>query len=568
MAADEISSNAQQAARNEEGYIEWIGNGAIMAFGGALGAIAHHMIEEDRLRLKCNVLNATVDALKRSLSDINSENKRLKEMLQAQCTDTNKVYDNKKNELIIAGKNEIEAVDVAAEEANKYWLNVYGDKNAFFTIDNVNVRDMEERMSKAGIPFIMIQSSDQIGADRSVYYVKGEDASKITELANDLMKEQSLHINDDREANEIFKGGYVQTIDSLTPYQAEYIQKNLDMAGIMSEREEKIKAGGGREASLVIKTDDIENNRDYFDHVIGVSRIIGMSKIQQQLDKIESLKSRINRAFTHVISTDYDKNEPAQTFFDSAHPENYIRVEAGGADIYEKGVKTETIDLSADEGRDRLSEEYDKYVLPIRADKEVKDVEYDRLAQFWNVESSLLSSRAALEKELEQNFEMERKISLNTHDHPELEISKREPAVSYDLIEKEDENLDTKDNALEGQTSVMNGIIENAQSPDTAETLAAKIQSINNDISISKKAMYEQREIESSVPVLEDRSRERNGRGDLDHNGASEPDNEKEKSLADRDEEEKDLSAEVDISDSDEISADDFGEEPDESDFI
>ena len=141
-----------------------------------------------------------VQKLSMLLQEAEMANKDLLDKLAKQSMDVETFKQDKQDEIQReTGLSVVEAEDLAIKEADKYWVEKYGDSIGFVQLDNRDCFNFEREMAAGHMPFVMMPVHAQDYT--SIYMVSGDNMEQIMDIAAKF-ESQSLFMDADK-ANDL-----------------------------------------------------------------------------------------------------------------------------------------------------------------------------------------------------------------------------------------------------------------------------------------------------------------------------------------------------------------------------
>lgn len=380
-----------------------------------------------------------VQKLSMLLQEAEMANKDLLDKLAKQSMDVETFKQDKQDEIQReTGLSVVEAEDLAIKEADKYWVEKYGDSIGFVQLDNRDCFNFEREMAAGHMPFVMMPVHAQDYT--SIYMVSGDNMEQIMDIAAKF-ESQSLFMDADK-ANDLMNDSFVRQMENLSYPQMQQVQLILAEKGIAS----RIREDPNKNIFLVSEKDIGSPEREkIFNEAVGVVALQKTTKLYKAMEQVQAVNMK---AFEPISRTMDGEKVKGITIYDSAHPENYIVLRTGGAIVYENQAIEKELNFANPECVKELQDTFHFYVCPASTEGRIQEFSLRELAKPY-VSLSIIEQMNGIQKDyMEHLFE---NGDLKLHMEPD---SKRKPYMEIRNMEN--------DSLMEynGNSSYMAGIIE------------------------------------------------------------------------------------------------------------
>lgn len=393
---------------------------------GSVDALLRHMTMVQKLSLL--------------LQEAELANKDLQDKLAGQSMEVETFKQDKQDEIQReTGLSVVEAEDLAIKEADKYWVEKYGDSIGFVQIDNRDCFNFEREMAAGHMPFVMMPVHTQDYT--SIYMVSGDNMERIMDIAAKF-ESQSLFMDADK-ANDLFEDSFVRRMDNLSYPQMQQVQIALAEKGIAS----RIKEDPDKNIFLIAEKDVGSPEREkIFNDTVGVAALQKTTKLYKAMEQVHSVNMKAFEPISKIMDGEKVKG---LTIYDSAHPENYIVLRTGGAIVYENQAITKELNFANPECVMELQNTFHSYVCPASTERRIQETPLRDLAKPY-VSLSIIEQMNGIQKDyMEHLFE---NGELKLHLEPD---SKQKPYLESGKMEDNSSLMEYK-----GNSSYMAGIIE------------------------------------------------------------------------------------------------------------
>lgn len=380
-----------------------------------------------------------VQKLSMLLQEAEMANKDLLDKLAKQSMDVETFKQDKQDEIQReTGLSVVEAEDLAIKEADKYWVEKYGDSIGFVQLDNRDCFNFEREMAAGHMPFVMMPVHAQDYT--SIYMVSGDNMEQIMDIAAKF-ESQSLFMDADK-ANDLMNDSFVRQMENLSYPQMQQVQLILAEKGIAS----RIREDPNKNIFLVSEKDIGSPEREkIFNEAVGVVALQKATKLYKAMEQVQAVNMKAFEPISRIMDGEKVKGI---TIYDSAHPENYIVLRTGGAIVYENQAIEKELNFANPECVKELQDTFHFYVCPASTEGRIQEFSLRELAKPY-VSLSIIEQMNGIQKDyMEHLFE---NGDLKLHMEPD---SKRKPYMEIRNMEN--------DSLMEynGNSSYMAGIIE------------------------------------------------------------------------------------------------------------
>ena len=380
-----------------------------------------------------------VQKLSMLLQEAEMANKDLLDKLAKQSMDVETFKQDKQDEIQReTGLSVVEAEDLAIKEADKYWVEKYGDSIGFVQLDNRDCFNFEREMAAGHMPFVMMPVHAQDYT--SIYMVSGDNMEQIMDIAAKF-ESQSLFMDADK-ANDLMNDSFVRQMENLSYPQMQQVQLILAEKGIAS----RIREDPNKNIFLVSEKDIGSPGREkIFNEAVGVVALQKATKLYKAMEQVQAVNMKAFEPISRIMDGEKVKGI---TIYDSAHPENYIVLRTGGAIVYENQAIEKELNFANPECVKELQDTFHFYVCPASTEGRIQEFSLRELAKPY-VSLSIIEQMNGIQKDyMEHLFE---NGDLKLHMEPD---SKRKPYMEIRNMEN--------DSLMEynGNSSYMAGIIE------------------------------------------------------------------------------------------------------------
>lgn len=380
-----------------------------------------------------------VQKLSMLLQEAEMANKDLLDKLAKQSMDVETFKQDKQDEIQReTGLSVVEAEDLAIKEADKYWVEKYGDSIGFVQLDNRDCFNFEREMAAGHMPFVMMPVHAQDYT--SIYMVSGDNMEQIMDIAAKF-ESQSLFMDADK-ANDLMNDSFVRQMENLSYPQMQQVQLILAEKGIAS----RIREDPNKNIFLVSEKDIGSPEREkIFNEAVGVVALQKTTKLYKAMEQVQAVNMKAFEPISRIMDGEKVKGI---TIYDSAHPENYIVLRTGGAIVYENQAIEKELNFANPECVKELQDTFHFYVCPASTEGRIQEFSLRELAKPY-VSLSIIEQMNGIQKDyMEHLFE---NGDLKLHMEPD---SKRKPYMEIRNMEN--------DSLMEynGNSSYMAGIIE------------------------------------------------------------------------------------------------------------
>lgn len=380
-----------------------------------------------------------VQKLSMLLQEAEMANKDLLDKLAKQSMDVETFKQDKQDEIQReTGLSVVEAEDLAIKEADKYWVEKYGDSIGFVQLDNRDCFNFEREMAAGHMPFVMMPVHAQDYT--SIYMVSGDNMEQIMDIAAKF-ESQSLFMDADK-ANDLMNDSFVRQMENLSYPQMQQVQLILAEKGIAS----RIREDQNKNIFLVSEKDIGSPEKEkIFNEAVGVVALQKTTKLYKAMEQVQAVNMKAFEPISRIMDGEKVKGI---TIYDSAHPENYIVLRTGGAIVYKNQAIEKELNFANPECVKELQDTFHFYVCPASTEGRIQEFSLRELAKPY-VSLSIIEQMNGIQKDyMEHLFE---NGDLKLHMEPD---SKRKPYMEIRNMEN--------DSLMEynGNSSYMAGIIE------------------------------------------------------------------------------------------------------------
>lgn len=380
-----------------------------------------------------------VQKLSMLLQEAEMANKDLLDKLAKQSMDVETFKQDKQNEIQReTGLSVVEAEDLAIKEADKYWVEKYGDSIGFVQLDNRDCFNFEREMAAGHMPFVMMPVHAQDYT--SIYMVSGDNMEQIMDIAAKF-ESQTLFMDADK-ANDLMNDSFVRQMENLSYPQMQQVQLILAGKGIAS----RIREDPNKNLFLVPEKDIGSPEKEkIFNEAVGVVALQKTTKLYKAMEQVQAVNMKAFEPISRIMDGEKVKGI---TIYDSAHPENYIVLRTGGAIVYKNQAIEKELNFANPECVKELQDTFHFYVCPASTEGRIQEFSLRELAKPY-VSLSIIEQMNGIQKDyMEHLFE---NGDLKLHMEPD---SKRKPYMEIRNMEN--------DSLMEynGNSSYMAGIIE------------------------------------------------------------------------------------------------------------
>lgn len=380
-----------------------------------------------------------VQKLSMLLQEAEMANKDLLDKLAKQSMDVETFKQDKQDEIQReTGLSVVEAEDLAIKEADKYWVEKYGDSIGFVQLDNRDCFNFEREMAAGHMPFVMMPVHAQDYT--SIYMVSGDNMEQIMDIAAKF-ESQSLFMDADK-ANDLMNDSFVRQMENLSYPQMQQVQLILAEKGIAS----RIREDPNKNIFLVSEKDIGSPEKEkIFNEAVGVVALQKTTKLYKAMEQVQAVNMKAFEPISRIMDGEKVKGI---TIYDSAHPENYIVLRTGGAIVYKNQAIEKELNFANPECVKELQDTFHFYVCPASTEGRIQGFSLRELAKPY-VSLSIIEQMNGIQKDyMEHLFE---NGDLKLHMEPD---SKRKPYMEIRNMEN--------DSLMEynGNSSYMAGIIE------------------------------------------------------------------------------------------------------------
>lgn len=380
-----------------------------------------------------------VQKLSMLLQEAEMANKDLLDKLAKQSMDVETFKQDKQDEIQReTGLSVVEAEDLAIKEADKYWVEKYGDSIGFVQLDNRDCFNFEREMAAGHMPFVMMPVHAQDYT--SIYMVSGDNMEQIMDIAAKF-ESQSLFMDADK-ANDLMNDSFVRQMENLSYPQMQQIQLILAEKGIAS----RIREDPNKNLFLVSEKDIGSPEKEkIFNEAVGVVALQKTTKLYKAMEQVQAVNMKAFEPISRIMDGEKVKGI---TIYDSAHPENYIVLRTGGAIVYKNQEIEKELNFANPECVKELQDTFHFYVCPASTEGRIQEFSLRELAKPY-VSLSIIEQMNGIQKDyMEHLFE---NGDLKLHMEPD---SKRKPYM--EIRNMENDSL----TEYNGNSSYMAGIIE------------------------------------------------------------------------------------------------------------
>lgn len=380
-----------------------------------------------------------VQKLSMLLQEAEMANKDLLDKLAKQSMDVETFKQDKQDEIQReTGLSVVEAEDLAIKEADKYWVEKYGDSIGFVQLDNRDCFNFEREMAAGHMPFVMMPVHAQDYT--SIYMVSGDNMEQIMDIAAKF-ESQSLFMDADK-ANDLMNDSFVRQMENLSYPQMQQVQLILAEKGIAS----RIREDPNKNLFLVSEKDIGSPEKEkIFNEAVGVVALQKTTKLYKAMEQVQAVNMKAFEPISRIMDGEKVKGI---TIYDSAHPENYIVLRTGGAIVYKNQAIEKELNFANPECVKELQDTFHFYACPASTEGRIQEFSLRELAKPY-VSLSIIEQMNGIQKDyMEHLFE---NGDLKLHMEPD---SKRKPYMEIRNMEN--------DSLMEynGNSSYMAGIIE------------------------------------------------------------------------------------------------------------
>ena len=380
-----------------------------------------------------------VQKLSMLLQEAEMANKDLLDKLAKQSMDVETFKQDKQDEIQReTGLSVVEAEDLAIKEADKYWVEKYGDSIGFVQLDNRDCFNFEREMAAGHMPFVMMPVHAQDYT--SIYMVSGDNMEQIMDIAAKF-ESQSLFMDADK-ANYLMNDSFVRQMENLSYPQMQQVQLILAEKGIAS----RIREDPNKNLFLVSEKDIGSPEKEkIFNEAVGVVALQKTTKLYKAMEQVQAVNMKAFEPISRIMDGEKVKGI---TIYDSAHPENYIVLRTGGAIVYKNQEIEKELNFANPECVKELQDTFHFYVCPASTEGRIQEFSLRELAKPY-VSLSIIEQMNGIQKDyMEHLFE---NGDLKLHMEPD---SKRKPYM--EIRNMENDSL----TEYNGNSSYMAGIIE------------------------------------------------------------------------------------------------------------
>ena len=380
-----------------------------------------------------------VQKLSMLLQEAEMANKDLLDKLAKQSMDVETFKRDKQDEIQReTGLSVVEAEDLAIKEADKYWVEKYGDSIGFVQLDNRDCFNFEREMAAGHMPFVMMPVHAQDYT--SIYMVSGDNMEQIMDIAAKF-ESQSLFMDADK-ANDLMNDSFVRQMENLSYPQMQQVQLILAEKGIAS----RIREDPNKNLFLVSEKDIGSPEKEkIFNEAVGVVALQKTTKLYKAMEQVQAVNMKAFEPISRIMDGEKVKGI---TIYDSAHPENYIVLRTGGAIVYKNQEIEKELNFANPECVKELQDTFHFYVCPASTEGRIQEFSLRELAKPY-VSLSIIEQMNGIQKDyMEHLFE---NGDLKLHMEPD---SKRKPYM--EIRNMENDSL----TEYNGNSSYMAGIIE------------------------------------------------------------------------------------------------------------
>lgn len=380
-----------------------------------------------------------VQKLSMLLQEAEMANKDLLDKLTKQSMDVETFKQDKQDEIQReTGLSVVEAEDLAIKEADKYWVEKYGDSIGFVQLDNRDCFNFEREMAAGHMPFVMMPVHAQDYT--SIYMVSGDNMEQIMDIAAKF-ESQSLFMDADK-ANDLMNDSFVRQMENLSYPQMQQVQLILAEKGIAS----RIREDPNKNLFLVSEKDIGSPEKEkIFNEAVGVVALQKTTKLYKAMEQVQAVNMKAFEPISRIMDGEKVKGI---TIYDSAHPENYIVLRTGGAIVYKNQEIEKELNFANPECVKELQDTFHFYVCPASTEGRIQEFSLRELAKPY-VSLSIIEQMNGIQKDyMEHLFE---NGDLKLHMEPD---SKRKPYM--EIRNMENDSL----TEYNGNSSYMAGIIE------------------------------------------------------------------------------------------------------------
>lgn len=380
-----------------------------------------------------------VQKLSMLLQEAEMANKDLLDKLEKQSMDVETFKQDKQDEIQReTGLSVVEAEDLAIKEADKYWVEKYGDSIGFVQLDNRDCFNFEREMAAGHMPFVMMPVHAQDYT--SIYMVSGDNMEQIMDIAAKF-ESQSLFMDADK-ANDLMNDSFVRQMENLSYPQMQQVQLILAEKGIAS----RIREDPNKNLFLVSEKDIGSPEKEkIFNEAVGVVALQKTTKLYKAMEQVQAVNMKAFEPISRIMDGEKVKGI---TIYDSAHPENYIVLRTGGAIVYKNQEIEKELNFANPECVKELQDTFHFYVCPASTEGRIQEFSLRELAKPY-VSLSIIEQMNGIQKDyMEHLFE---NGDLKLHMEPD---SKRKPYM--EIRNMENDSL----TEYNGNSSYMAGIIE------------------------------------------------------------------------------------------------------------
>ena len=380
-----------------------------------------------------------VQKLSMLLQEAEMAYKDLLDKLAKQSMDVETFKQDKQDEIQReTGLSVVEAEDLAIKEADKYWVEKYGDSIGFVQLDNRDCFNFEREMAAGHMPFVMMPVHAQDYT--SIYMVSGDNMEQIMDIAAKF-ESQSLFMDADK-ANDLMNDSFVRQMENLSYPQMQQVQLILAEKGIAS----RIREDPNKNLFLVSEKDIGSPEKEkIFNEAVGVVALQKTTKLYKAMEQVQAVNMKAFEPISRIMDGEKVKGI---TIYDSAHPENYIVLRTGGAIVYKNQEIEKELNFANPECVKELQDTFHFYVCPASTEGRIQEFSLRELAKPY-VSLSIIEQMNGIQKDyMEHLFE---NGDLKLHMEPD---SKRKPYM--EIRNMENDSL----TEYNGNSSYMAGIIE------------------------------------------------------------------------------------------------------------
>lgn len=493
--ADAESQNAQQTNQKLVEAIQFAANAGFSfagGFVGALTAIAGQSIiknkaindrvkdQSDEARDKADEFHREADAL---------PEKELAGYLPDKSTD---MEEAKKR--------------YALTKTNEWWDKNRADQLPIRVIDNRDVAAFESKMSANGLDYELLPFTRR-GEGRSYYLTLGEDDKKISIIAHSLKYE--TYIDSPQQANEFFHNNESKFVRHISGFSNDKEGRSRVPAADLDSLRRSLDDDGigtyllkGKD-DLIIRDDDCEKHKDLIQAAVTSSIIMGQTRMQSRINTLQMegpvKADGIMQDIFREGNADKIKDK-SFSVYDAAFPDNFTRFIGGGAVVYRNGEKVKGGELAFSDKSDqiRAAAEIKTYVFASVSERDLRDMTFEEKVKPFAEFSTLNHEMAVQEQHMKEELLRQLKLSARQveteHKSGPSPVMIDIPEQSVEAFTQDEDKRDSYDvsNIAEqyGIKDLKETVLE-TQSPDKAQSLVSKAQTVGENITISGASAYE-----------------------------------------------------------------------------